>query len=577
MASSIYERLRSDVATRRRGFESRAMRAAPTAGLAMGLAAGSESPFATDSHVRDSRQKRSYELFRNWTYVCVNAVARRLAGQPVGAASLDDASPNPDRAVAPSSIKQVKIRQAMPSAIREKAAKEGEITQLYDHPVLDVLARPNSVQHKFEFLYFSAANLLLTGECYWIGGAVGDGDEARVEMWAVPSRWVQPSHKGGLFTGYTVKLQNNNEPIHLPPENVARTYFPDPADIRLAYAPGQAVFQATRTDDFIQTSQLEAFERGIFPNVLLSVGRVRGPDGKATDMRPRLSGPQRRQIIRAVRQIWNTTANYGEPGIIDGLIEDVKKLQLTPQEMDWGVSGDIVKRRIMQAYGVNPISVGEIVGANRAQAVEADKQMCSMAVNPIASALSESATDFLGPMWDDPARLVVWIDQAEPIDLDLQLARWTLARQTNDVTADELRSEILGLAPLPEDTPSPLVYSDAGIAAINNLLRDVGHYLITPEQAKVVLMTTMRLSETVAEAMVRPSQSLPAPSPPQPPPEPVPPPKPSEPDEGDGGEDQDELNDGDEENRAIVAGLSGSLQAVADAIRLSSVASTAAD
>lgn len=450
------------------------------------------------------RQRQAYAQLKNWVYAAVNTIAKRLAGQPVAAGELVGASENPERrGYARHSVKGHYWQHAVPTRLRQRAAGSSQqYVQLEDHPVLDLLAQPNSVQGKFEFLYLSCANLLLTGESYWVGGTRGSGENARMEIWSVPTHWVQPKHDKGPFSSYEL-VTGTGKPVPLKPGNVARTYLPHPSDIKACLSPLQAVLNAVAVDESIQQSQQDMFRRGINPNLIVTVGRNVGPDGKLTDRRPILQPHQRRSLIRSIREVWNNVTNVGDPAILDGMIESVHKLQMTPAEMDWIQSGEVAKRRILQAFGVNPIVMGEIVGSNRAQATEAEKQFCSQGVNPILDALSETLTNYLGPAYTEPKRLLVYVEACEPRDPDLELRRWTAARKQGDVTRDEFRSEQLGLPPGEEAIErNALLSTVGGITGTGQVLSLLAQGMLTREQAKATLMLFLQIDEATADAMV---------------------------------------------------------------------------
>jgi len=494
-----------------RSFENRAMialekRAPSGGGLGAQLAgpAGGWGGIFDVGSARVTRNKEAYAYFRNWVYICVDAIACRLAGQPICAGEITNADPNPDPSGEERTVPTRKaglpryIRETIPKSILKSIGTQN--LEVYEsHPVLDLFARPNPVQKGFEFFYLSAVNLLLTGESYWIG-SVGDAGEP--EIWAVPTHWLEPEHDGGLFTGYKIKLGNMAVAQPIPVESVARTYFADPMDLKSAFSPVRAALGAIRTDDYIQSSQEQMFERGINPNLIVTVGKVRRADGTLSDRRPVMGGAARRQMIRAIREIWNQTVSAGDPAILDGLIESVHKLHNTPQEMDWPSSSEIVKKRIMQTYKVNPIVVGEITAGNRAQAVEAEKNFCGNAVNPIGSALSETATDFVGPWFEENKRTAVWVEECVPTDPDLDLKRWTEARRNEDVTTDEFRAEILGIPPLEveeESGPSKLLSEQGGLYGITSLLEKIANGYVSPEQGSATLQATLRLPAETAD------------------------------------------------------------------------------
>ena len=178
--------------------------------------------------------------------------------------------------------------------------------------------------------------------------------------------------------------------------------------------------------------------------------------GQTADM-PVLEPEQRRELIQAILSVYEGAVNYNEPLIIDGMIEGVEKFTTTPQEMDFLASGDQVKSRILQAFGVNPIIVGEIAGANRAQAIVAEESFCENTVNPLIELLSESLTAWAAEFFAEP--LAAWIAPAVPHQAELDLQKWNAALRGGAVTVNEYRRNVLNLPDLPggdEQAPSEM-------------------------------------------------------------------------------------------------------------------------
>lgn len=408
--------------------------------------------------MRGSRvSSRRYELLRSWVFVCIHAIARRVSGQPLHVGIQQGAQPNQPRGGQRLRKAQVHERSKMPATIRAKASSAYQELMVYEeHPVLDLFAMPNPAQDKHAFFMQTLVNYYLTGIAYLL---YGQSKEGRPELWAVPSHWITPKHEGGLFTSYELKTSDITEPITLDPENVGRFYFPDPADLKRSISPIETQLEAVTTDRHIQKAQENAFENGIYPSIILKVGRNVGPDGTVTETRPVLTAKQRRQISTAVKKVWGGVANFGDPAIVDGLIEGIERLQATPREMDFKQSGEIVKKRIFQMFGLNPITVGEITAANRAQAVEAEKNLANGVVNPLIDGLSNLLTLMLGPLFEPNRRLCIWLEEHAPVDPELELKRWAIAKQHDVVTVDEFRAHVLNLGPKEEeegeDEPDP--------------------------------------------------------------------------------------------------------------------------
>ena len=340
--------------------------------------------------------------FKGWVYASIRPIAQRIAGQPIHVGRVK----SPDRFVT-------------------KRHQPTNVEPLDNHPILDLLHDPNDLMVSWSLMFTTVASLELTGRSLWW---LPD----KKQILPIPTSWIKAFEGTTKFTAFKVQPPHTGETFNLPADECVYFNYPDPADPHGATSPLQAVGGAVDADEAITTSQVSMFRRGIHPSHVVLVGK--NPE---TNLRPRLTGPQQRQIIGAIRKRYADVHNHGEPLILDGLIEDVKKLSNTPAEMDWLNSGKSTKARIAQGFGTNPIIMGEIEGANRASATAADKHFCDWTINPKIVLLSQCLTEWLAPMFGEG--LVVWIEPCTANDAEMQL-KWveTLAKHSA-ITGDELR------------------------------------------------------------------------------------------------------------------------------------------
>ena len=171
---------------------------------------------------------------------------------------------------------------------------------------------------------------------------------------------------------------------------------------------------------------------------------------------------------------------HGDVLILDGLIEDFKRISLSPNELDWKESAIAMKERILQAFGVSPYIIGSSEPGSRAASSMAEKHLVAGVVNPLIRCMSEAMTEWMAPMFDEG--LWAWIEDAVPDDPEMEQQRISLAAIHGVITANELRK----FAGLPEEdrwanvlvggqnmqTTNPI---EAGIKAIfHNELVNVG-------------------------------------------------------------------------------------------------------
>lgn len=357
-----------------------------------------------------SRASEQLRHFSGWVYASVRPIAQRIAGQPIHVG-----------------------RVRRPGRLGTKQLNPDPIDS---HPILDLLADPNDLMVAWSLMFTTIASLELTGRSlWWLPG--------KRQILPIPTSWIVAFEGTTKFTAFKVRPPHSGEAFDIPADQCCYFSYPDPADPHGAVSPLQAAGGAVDADECMTASQAAMFRRGIHPSHAVIVGKEAMPDGHM--MRPRLSPAQQRQIIGAIRKRYADVHNHGEPIILDGLIEDVKRLSNTPAEMDWLSSGKTTKARILQVFGTNPIIAGEVEGANRASSLAAEDHFCSYTLNPKITLLSQCMTEWLGPMFG--GGVVVWIEECQPRDGEMELKKMELAAKHGVLRMNELRQ----FAGLPED------------------------------------------------------------------------------------------------------------------------------
>ena len=438
-------------------------------------------------------QRARYAQFRGVLYSVVNIIAMEGAGQPVHVGRLKG-SQGKGKGKGPANKKSAMLRR-MTATAQIKAAKE-EIEIVPSHPLVDLLETPNPIQNRWQFVYSFIANLNLTGWAYVVGG---ENDDGEMEFYSLPTTWCRPDHTNGPFSGLRIiNPKNPTEGMQGEPltrENFAFAHLPNPADPMGAMAPAQSQMLAIRIDDHIQTSQERFFENGIFPSVIVTIGHDPHPDVPG-GVRPRLTGPQRRQVIGAIRKAVGGVANYGNPAIVDGLIEKIDRLSATSNEMGWEKSESSVKARILSTFGVHPYILGENVSVGGyAQAAKIEERFCKR-VNTFLDMLGGVMTNFVAPMKSDEKRkedLMVWWEPAAPSDPGLHWQNVREGRKNGDVSRNEYRM-LLGLPPDETGGDRTKNFTSGDMAQILALQAAVAGGTTTPEQAAATLEVCFDLS-----------------------------------------------------------------------------------
>jgi HK97 family phage portal protein len=363
-----------------------------------------------------------YRHFSGWVHVAVSAIARRLAGQP---AFVGHVRTNP------TGRKQL----ALPAWLKHSGSR---IEPLESHALLTALDNPNPLFVRWSLLFSTVASLELTGAAFWWLSTNADG---KLEIWPLPASWVEP--EDNLRATWRVRPPKMAESFPVSGDDMVFFSLPNPADPFGVSSPLAAQGIGVLTDEAISQSQYRAFRNGIFPSAVITVGKTEG-HGDIPGERMILTEGQRRQLVNRLRQYHRGVLNYGEPLILDGLVERVEPYSMKPAEMDFGDSSKLTKSRIMQAYGVNPLIVGEIEGANRAQAIVAERSFLTNVINPLAELISQTVTGWLSPT-GSKQHVVFWLEPGRVNDPEQTLKEWDVALRHGAVELNEYRRVILNL------------------------------------------------------------------------------------------------------------------------------------
>ena len=388
-----------------------------------------------------ARHQEHYAHNTGWVHPAVKCIANRLAGQKIKMGRKVEEPPIVswlwDRPPGRKMTVLDKIRSSLPAV----KTIDADIEQIDDHPILDALASPNPTMTSYSLIYVTVFSLQLTGIGYWW---FVEGNDGKLQIWPVPSHWVTPIHGNDeLFERYRIRpLSQSGQEVIVPRNEMARFALPDPANPTGAISPAQTQAPAIATDEAIQVAQWRSFKNGIFPGVIIRAGRHPSITGVGEGLRPYMTPSQRRELFTAIKAMYQGVTNYGEPLIVDQVIEGVDKFTQTAQEMDFLNSGSAVKNRIFQAFGVSPVIAGEIVGVNYATAAAADRIFVDNVVNPLAMLISQVMTAYIG----EPDTYF-WFEIAKAGNAEQRLREWQFGAQYSCVTENEIRQQILELPP----------------------------------------------------------------------------------------------------------------------------------
>lgn len=440
------------------------------AGNPLGLGAGGPNGGGVFQRSDMTQHAEQYRHNSGWVAASIKPIASRIARQAVRVARVmrKSAAKMPGGVVRKSRkpwepkatedrSREQWFRSTLPGHYKE-LAPEAELIE--SHPFLDAINDPNEIMVRWSLFFVTVASLLLTGKAYWWvtereakigadGKPIIDGAPP-VEIWPVPSSWVKPIHTAEkLFSHYEITAEGSSKAERVEAYEIIYFSLPDPQNPLGAKSVLQDVGRAVVTDEAISEAQRRSFANGIFPGFAVVVGRMPEASGvPGTGDRPALNKEQRAQIITAFKQAYSGPYKNNEPVILDRVIEDIRRISNTNAEMDYMNSGTYTKDRITQGFGVNPISMGQVEGANRASSATADDHLCQNTVNPIIELMSQTATKWIQTFDEPGQRTYLYIEEARAVDPDSERADWEALFDRGACSVDEFRAGIRSLPPV---------------------------------------------------------------------------------------------------------------------------------
>lgn len=308
--------------------------------------------------------------------------------------------------------------------------------ELTEHPLLDLIARPNPRQDGPALMEAIGSHLLLAGNAYVeaVGLAGEGGAQAsqvrelyalrpdRMKLVPGPDGWPQSFEYG--VAGRTVRFdQNAAQPpiLHL-------TLF-NPLDDYYGLSPLEAAAVAVDTHNAAAQWNKALLDNAARPSGALVYD---GPDALV------LADAQFERLKTELERQYQGTANAGRPLLLEGGL-DWKPMSLSPKDMDFMEAKHAAAREIALAFGVPPMLLA-IPGDNTySNYQEANRVFWRQTVLPLAGRIAASLAQWLAPSFGGGLFLAVDTDRIEALAGD-RAALWERVTRAPFLTVNEKRA-----------------------------------------------------------------------------------------------------------------------------------------
>ncbi|MEM9845330.1 MAG: phage portal protein [Pseudomonadota bacterium] len=312
----------------------------------------------------------------------------------------------------------------------------------YDaHPLLSLMARPNSGQGQAELLEALYGQILLSGDGYV--EAVLDDSGGVIELHVLRSdrMSVVPGADGWpVAYEYAVAGRKHRFPVSGGVSAVCHVKAMHPQDDHYGLSPMQAAASALDVHN-----AASAWSKALLDNAARPSGAIvyKGPDGHDV-----MTPEQYDRVLSEMEAYHVGARNAGRPMLLEGGL-DWKPMGFSPSDMEFQKTKEAAAREIAVAFGVPPMILGIPGDATYANYQEANRAFYRLTVLPLVAKVTSALSHWLAGFTGDTAVFKPDLDQVPALSVERE-AQWKRVASAEFLSAAEKRA-LLGLPKLQEE------------------------------------------------------------------------------------------------------------------------------
>jgi len=322
---------------------------------------------------------------------------------------------------------------ALPLVLQDNAERYAE------HPLLDLIARPNPAQGRAELFEALYVQLLLTGNAYLeaVGGAEG---QLPLELHVLRSdRMSVVPGRDGWPVGYEYAVGGRKHRFNIGegPAPVCHLKSFHPQDDHYGLSPMQPAAQAVDVHN-----SAARWSKALLDNAARPSGAIvyRGAEGQGS-----LSPDQYDRLVGEMESHHQGARNAGRPMLLEGGL-DWKPMGFSPSDMEFQKTKESAAREIALAFGVPPMLLGIPGDATYANYQEANRAFYRLTVLPLAARVAARMAEWLSRFTGEALELGPDLDRVPALAVERD-AQWRRVASADFLTAAEKRA-LLGLPAL---------------------------------------------------------------------------------------------------------------------------------
>lgn len=309
------------------------------------------------------------------------------------------------------------------------------------HPLLDLLARPNSAQGRADLFENLFGQLLLSGDGYL--EAVFDAEGLPFELHVLRSdRMRLVPGADGWPKAYEYKVGARKHRFDMGGDvlPICHVRLFHPQDDHYGLSPMQAAASAIDVHN-----SASRWSKSLLDNAARPSGAIvyKGADGQG-----QLGSDQYDRLVDEMASYHQGAANAGRPMLLEGGL-DWKPMGFSPSDMEFQKTKESAAREVALAFGVPPMLLGLPGDATFANYQEAHRAFYRLTVLPLASKVLASVSNWLAGFSGDPLRFSPDLDNVPALAAERE-TQWRRVSSAGFLSDAEKRS-LLGLPKIADE------------------------------------------------------------------------------------------------------------------------------
>jgi HK97 family phage portal protein len=303
--------------------------------------------------------------------------------------------------------------------------------ELPDHPLRQLIKRPNPYMTEFDFFAWCVMMFDLAGRAYF--EKVRSGAGRIVQMWPLRVDWVKPIPSADKFIGVYEYWVPGRERAFLDPDTILDFKIPDPLNMYEGLAPTSVAGRVGDVDNAATDYLKLFFEKGAVPPGYI----------KTTQ---KLDDKVRKKMQKRFTEWYGGFRNWLTPLVLDR-DADYERMGLTGKEMQFEKLDARSESRICMVLKVPPILIGAKVGLDRStfsNSESAQKFMWFNTMQPIFKRIADELNNDLAPNFGSNIELRWDFSQVAALQEELNEVwkRNTEAFKAGGITRNDMRAAL---------------------------------------------------------------------------------------------------------------------------------------